>query len=60
MTVSVELAQRVPIADVVHAMRHFRGRPQELQLPTAPERPVVVRDGMRGPSRGWTRISATA
>ena len=25
-------------------MREFRGRPQELDLPTAPRRPIIVRD----------------
>ncbi|RLG10423.1 MAG: aspartate-semialdehyde dehydrogenase, partial [Thaumarchaeota archaeon] len=26
------------------AMRKFRGRPQELGLPTAPENPIIVRE----------------
>jgi aspartate-semialdehyde dehydrogenase len=30
--------------EVRECMRSFRGRPQELGLPTAPERPIVVRD----------------
>ena len=34
---------RPPVAAVIDAMSTFRGRPQELRLPTAPERPVVVR-----------------
>ena len=34
-----------PAPDAVKdAMRSFRGRPQELRLPTAPERPIHVRD----------------
>jgi len=32
------------VADVTDAMREFRGRPQELELPTAPSQPIVVRD----------------
>ncbi len=42
MTVSVQLAGKPPVADVVAALSQFRGRPQELNLPTAPARPVVV------------------
>jgi aspartate-semialdehyde dehydrogenase len=42
-SVSVSLRGRPSVAAVVDAMSAFRGRPQELRLPTAPERPVVVR-----------------
>jgi aspartate-semialdehyde dehydrogenase len=42
MTVSVDLVRRPPVDDVVAAMRGFRGRPQELKLPTAPDPPIVV------------------
>ncbi len=42
MTVSVELAAR-PSPDAVNeALRQFRGRPQELKLPSAPNPPIVV------------------
>jgi aspartate-semialdehyde dehydrogenase len=43
-TVSVTLRGSPTIADVSDAMRTFRGRPQELDLPTAPARPIVLRD----------------
>ena len=43
-TVTLMLRDRPAVADVVQVMREFRGRPQELCLPTAPERPIVVRD----------------
>lgn len=36
-----EKASPTEVADV---MRAFRGRPQELDLPSAPARPIVVRD----------------
>jgi aspartate-semialdehyde dehydrogenase len=36
MTVSVELESRPGVDDVIAAMRTFRGKPQELALPTAP------------------------
>jgi aspartate-semialdehyde dehydrogenase len=44
VTVSAELRGRPAMRDVAQAMRGFKGRPQELELPTAPERPIVVRD----------------
>lgn len=42
--VSVELAAPATEDEIVHALRGFRGLPQELELPTAPRRPLVVRD----------------
>jgi aspartate-semialdehyde dehydrogenase len=42
MTVSVALHTKPPIGDVADALRTFRGRPQELALPTAPDPPIVV------------------
>ena len=42
MTVSVELEKRADVDDVIEAMRAFRGRPQELRLPTAPCPPLNV------------------
>ena len=42
MTVSVELAARPSAEAVSEALRTFRGRPQELQLPSAPHPPIVV------------------
>jgi aspartate-semialdehyde dehydrogenase len=42
MTVAVELDTRPDPDDVIEAMRAFRGRPQELGLPTAPDPPLVV------------------
>ncbi len=44
MTVSVELSSRPSVEAVVEAMRSFRGQPQELKLPTAPDPPLVVMD----------------
>jgi aspartate-semialdehyde dehydrogenase len=42
MTVSVDLESKPGIDDVIEAMRTFRGRPQELNLPTAPHPAIVV------------------
>ena len=40
-SVSVALDAKPSIDDVVAALRAFRGRPQELKLPTAPRDPIV-------------------
>ena len=40
-SVSVAFEKRPSIDDVIAALRAFRGRPQELKLPTAPPNPVV-------------------
>ncbi len=43
-TVFVELKSKADPEEVKKVMRSFRGRPQELKLPTAPEQPIIVRD----------------
>jgi aspartate-semialdehyde dehydrogenase len=42
MTISADLAARPPIDAIVDALERFRGRPQELGLPSAPQPPIVV------------------
>jgi len=42
MTVSVELASRPSPETVIDALRSFRGLPQDLNLPSAPNPPIVV------------------
>ncbi len=41
--VSVEFVEKPSVREIVAAFEEFRGVPQELQLPTAPNRPLVVR-----------------
>jgi aspartate-semialdehyde dehydrogenase len=43
-TVSLTLRGAPSVDDVKASLRAFRGRPQERELPTAPKRPIVVRD----------------
>lgn len=43
ISLSVRFADKVDVADAVDALASFRGAPQELGLPTAPEQPVIVR-----------------
>ncbi len=51
--VSVGLASRASAADAIEAMTAFRGDIRDLTLPTAPERPIVVRSE---PDRPQTRL----
>ncbi|MCS6889718.1 aspartate-semialdehyde dehydrogenase [Chloroflexus sp.] len=41
---SIELEQKATPDEVATVLRQFRGLPQELRLPTAPEQPIIVRD----------------
>lgn len=49
MTVSVDLESRPSVEDVIEVLRAFRGRPQELELPSAPVPPIVVMDAPNRP-----------
>jgi aspartate-semialdehyde dehydrogenase len=42
MTVSVDLRTKPTVDDVIESMRTFRGRPQELRLPSAPDPAILV------------------
>ena len=42
-TVSLSLRGDPSVDEVMETMRTFRGKPQELRLPTAPQCPVIVR-----------------
>jgi aspartate-semialdehyde dehydrogenase len=42
-SVRVKLSRKPSIDELSEALASFRGLPQELRLPTAPERPVIVR-----------------
>lgn len=55
MTVSVELQAKPTVDAVLEAFRSFKGRPQELGLPTAPVPAIVVRDE---PNRPQPRLDA--
>jgi aspartate-semialdehyde dehydrogenase len=55
MTISVDLAARPSPVDVMQALRDFEGRPQQLQLPTAPRPAIVVMDE---PNRPQPRLDA--
>jgi aspartate-semialdehyde dehydrogenase len=42
MTISVQLGAKPTSADVIAAMKAFRGRPQQLELPSAPDPAIIV------------------
>jgi len=44
VAVRVKLAKTAKLEEVREALRSFSGVPQELRLPSAPERPVIVRE----------------
>jgi aspartate-semialdehyde dehydrogenase len=44
-SVFVKLSERAKQEDIERALCEFRGRPQELKLPTAPQRPVILARG---------------
>ena len=49
VVVSVELSRRPAVDAVLNAMRSFRGVPQELKLPTAPDPAILVMDETNRP-----------
>ncbi len=53
--VSVRLEQRPSVEAVIDAFKSFRGKPQELKLPTAPPSPVLY---LHGPHRPQPRLDA--
>jgi aspartate-semialdehyde dehydrogenase len=53
--VSVEFVAKPTLEQVRRALAEFRGEPQTLQLPTAPQHPIVVRDEPDRPQPGLDR-----
>jgi len=47
--VSIKFTRRASPEEVAEALRGFRGLPQEVGLPSAPDRPIVVLDGTDRP-----------
>ena len=43
-SVSIALRSAAKIEDLLEAWRNYRSRPQELQLPSAPKHPIIVRE----------------
>jgi len=58
-TLYAEFSGRVDPEEVAAALAGFRGRPQELKLQTAPERPIVVRTESDRPQPRLDRMAGT-
>jgi aspartate-semialdehyde dehydrogenase len=43
-SISVSLRTKATVEDLIAAWRKYRARPQELQLPSAPKHPIIVRE----------------
>lgn len=56
--ISVRLGRDVSPDEVIEAFNAFRGRPQELDLPSAPPQPVIVRSGANRPQPALDRDTA--
>ncbi len=56
--VAVRTSSAATPADVVAAMESFRGKPQDLGLPSAPPRPVIVRPEANRPQPALDRDAA--
>lgn len=53
--VYVELEQEPTVEEIKEAFRNFIGEPQRLKLPTAPERPIIVREEVDRPQPRFDR-----
>ncbi len=56
--ISVRLGHDASPDEVIEAFNMFRGRPQELELPSAPPRPVIVRSEANRPQPALDRDTA--
>ena len=54
-SVFVKLEQSPTVDEITEAFKQFRGKPQELKLPSAPENPIVVRDEKNRPQPRFDR-----
>ena len=54
-SVFVELESESSIEEVEEAFRKFKGEPQELKLPSAPEKPIIVRKEVNRPQPRYDR-----
>ena len=49
MTVSVAFETEPSVEEVIRVLREFRGKPQDLKLPTAPDPAIIVMDELNRP-----------
>jgi len=58
-SVYIESEAEAGLKDVIDALRSFKGLPQELKLPSAPEQPIVVREEIDRPQPRLDRMTGT-
>jgi aspartate-semialdehyde dehydrogenase len=58
-TLYLEFHERVAPAKAIRALEEFRGEPQKLSLPTAPEQPIIVRSENDRPQPRLDRMAGT-
>lgn len=58
-SVYIEAEEPINPAEAVELLRSFRGRPQELKLPTAPEYPIVVLEDVDRPQPRLDRMAGS-
>ncbi|MCP8310444.1 MAG: aspartate-semialdehyde dehydrogenase [Candidatus Methylarchaceae archaeon HK01M] len=58
-TVYLETEERVDVDRVKDALRSFKGKPQELKLPTAPIPPIIVREEEDRPQPHLDRLAGS-
>lgn len=55
----IETERPVDVEEAKEILRDFRGRPQEMKLPTAPERPIIVREEEDRPQPRLDRMAGS-
>ncbi|MCS7105098.1 MAG: aspartate-semialdehyde dehydrogenase [Thermofilaceae archaeon] len=58
-SVYVETEREVDENEVVELLQEFKGKPQTLKLPTAPEKPIIVLSGVDRPQPRLDRLSGS-
>jgi aspartate-semialdehyde dehydrogenase len=58
-TLYAELSKKVDPQEAAKVLSSFKGRPQELRLPTAPEKPIIVRSENDRPQPRLDRMAGT-
>jgi aspartate-semialdehyde dehydrogenase len=54
-SIFVKLAKNLSVEEAAEAFRNFKGEPQELKLPSAPEHPIVVKEEPNRPQPRFDR-----
>ncbi len=55
----IETDRPVNVEEAKEVLREFRGKPQEMKLPTAPERPIIVREEEDRPQPRLDRMAGS-